>query len=243
MNPEQFKLALADHGVNLTAEQQDAFAHYFQLLVDTNKKFNLTTITVEPDVYLKHFYDSLTVALFVPALQTQAVSLCDVGAGAGFPSIPLKILFPQLQVTIVDSLNKRINFLQELVNTLGLKHVALVHDRAETFGARKAPQREQFDFVTGRALARMSVMSELCLPLVKVGGQMLAMKASGADEELTDATYAIHTLGGKVSQTHQFELPISGDPREIIVLDKVRATPGRYPRRPGTPNKEPLLAH
>ncbi|KRL52975.1 16S rRNA (guanine(527)-N(7))-methyltransferase RsmG [Furfurilactobacillus rossiae] len=243
MNPEQFKTALADHGITLTDQQRDAFDQYFNLLVETNKKFNLTTITAESDVYLKHFYDSITVALFVPELQTQSVTLCDVGAGAGFPSIPLKILFPQLKVTIVDSLNKRINFLQELVTTLGLRDVTLVHDRAETFGARKSPQREQFDYVTGRALARMSVMSELCLPLVKVGGQMLAMKASGANEELTDATYAIHTLGGKVSQSHQFELPVSGDPREIIVLDKVRETPGRYPRRPGTPNKEPLHAH
>lgn len=240
MNPEQFAAALADHGIEISTKQQKQFEQYYELLVETNQKFNLTTITEKADVYLKHFYDSLTVALYVPQLQTQTVTLCDVGAGAGFPSLPLKIMFPKLQVTIVDSLNKRIGFLQEVVTTLGLDHVVLVHDRAETFGARKMASREAFDFVTGRALARMSVMSELCLPLVKVGGQMLAMKASGANEELQDAQFAIAILGGKVSGSQEFSLPISGDPREIIVVDKVKQTPGRYPRRPGTPNKEPL---
>ena len=199
MNPEQFAAALADHGIEISTQQQKQFEQYYELLVETNQKFNLTTITEKADVYLKHFYDSLTVALYVPELQKQTVTLCDVGAGAGFPSLPLKIMFPKLQVTIVDSLNKRIGFLQEVVTTLGLDHVTLVHDRAETFGARKMASREAFDFVTGRALARMSVMSELCLPLVKVGGQMLAMKASGANEELQDAQFAISTLGGKVS--------------------------------------------
>ncbi|GKT03681.1 16S rRNA (guanine(527)-N(7))-methyltransferase RsmG [Furfurilactobacillus sp. WILCCON 0119] len=240
MNPEQFAAALADHGVIITDKQLAQFATYFSLLIETNEKFNLTTITARDDVYLKHFYDSLTVALTVPELQTQAATLCDVGAGAGFPSLPLKIMFPQLKVTIIDSLNKRIGFLQELVDTLGLTNVTLIHDRAETAGGKKSPQREAFDYVTGRALARMSVMSELCLPLVKVGGRLLAMKASGANEELRQATFAIHTLGGKVGAQYQFELPVSADPREIIVIDKVKATPNRYPRRPGTPNKEPL---
>lgn len=242
MNPEQFVTALQDHGLTVTEQQQTQFDQYLQLLLATNQKFNLTTITEPADVYLKHFYDSLTVAIYVPQLQTQAVSLCDVGAGAGFPSIPLKIMFPQLKVTIVDSLNKRIGFLQELVDTLGLTNVTLVHDRAETFGAKNAPARETFDYVTGRALARMSVLSELCLPLVKVGGQLLAMKASGADDELTQALFAIKTLGGKVAHSDQFELPLSGDLREIIVIDKIASTPKRYPRRPGTPNKEPLLS-
>ena len=242
MNPTEFKQALASHGIDLDDHQMAQFATYYQLLVETNRQFNLTTITDEPEVYLKHFYDSLTPAFYVAALRDQPLTLCDVGAGAGFPSIPLKIAFPQLQVTIVDSLNKRINFLQQLISALGLTGVQTFHDRAETFAGKKSPHRESYDLVTARAVARLSVLSEFCLPLVKIGGQMVALKASNARTETAEGDYAVKQLGGQLVTDEAFKLPETGDPRHIIVIDKKRPTPKRYPRKPGTPAKQPLTA-
>lgn len=240
MNPEQFQQALAERGINLTDRQMQQFADYYQLLVTTNRQVNLTRITEENDVYLKHFYDSLTGAFAEPRLQTEQLTLCDIGAGAGFPSLPLKIAFPQLQVTIVDSLNKRINFLQELVAKLGLSGVTLVHDRAETFSAKNAVNREKYDLVLARAVARLSVLAELCLPAARVGGELVAYKASAADDELADAQGAISKLGGEVQREFAMTLPGTADQRKIIIIDKVTATPPKYPRRPGLPNKKPL---
>lgn len=240
MNPEQFQQALAERGINLSDQQMQQFADYYRQLVATNRQVNLTRITEENDVYLKHFYDSLTGALAEPRLQTEQLTLCDIGAGAGFPSLPLKIAFPQLKVTIVDSLNKRISFLQALVAQLGLTGVTLVHDRAETFSAKQSPHREQYDLVLARAVARLSVLSELCLPAARVGGELLAYKASAADDELADAQGAIRQLGGEVQKEFALTLPGTAEPRKIIVLDKVAATPQKYPRRPGLPNKKPL---
>ena len=240
MNPQQFQQALADHGIDLSQQQLQQFQTYYQELVTVNQQLNLTSITEESEVYLKHFYDSITPALVAAQLQNEALTLCDVGAGAGFPSLPLKIAFPKLKVTIVDSLNKRINFLENLVAKLGLTDVTLVHDRAETFGAKQSPYRESFDVVTARAVARLSVLSELCLPLAKVGGRFIAMKASQAQDELTDATHAIAVLGGEVTQTANLELPETHEPRTMIVMTKLTATPVKYPRRPGVPNKKPI---
>lgn len=240
MNPEQFQQALADHGITLTAGQLEQFATYYRMLVKSNKHVNLTRITDEDEVYLKHFYDSITGALAEPRLQTSALTLCDIGAGAGFPSLPLKIAFPQLKVTIVDSLNKRIAFLEELVTKMGLTDVTLVHDRAETFSAKKSAHREQFDVVTARAVARLAVLSELCLPAVKVGGEFIAYKALAAPEELQDAGKAIAKLGGQARQTVQLTLPETDDERNIILIDKKAPTPQKYPRRSGLPNKKPI---
>lgn len=240
MNPQQFQQALADHGINLSQQQMQQFHVYYQELVTVNQQLNLTSITEESEVYLKHFYDSITPALVVAQLQNQELTLCDVGAGAGFPSLPLKIAFPKLKVTIVDSLNKRINFLENLVAKLGLHDVTLVHDRAETFGAKTSPVRESFDVVTARAVARLSVLSELCVPLVKVGGTFIAMKASQAQDELTDATHAIELLGAQVTQTKNLTLPVTNEPRTVIVMEKLVSTPVKYPRRPGVPNKKPI---
>lgn len=240
MNPEQFRKTLADHGVELTDRQMQQFADYYQLLVATNRQVNLTRITEKNDVYLKHFYDSLTGALAEPRLQNEQLTLCDIGAGAGFPSLPLKIAFPQLKVTIVDSLNKRINFLQELVTKLGLTEVELIHDRAETFSAKKAAHREMYDLVTARAVARLSVLSELCLPAARVGGELVTYKASAADEELADAQEAIRKLGGQVQKEVALTLPGTDEQRKIVIIDKITATPKKYPRRPGLPNKKPL---
>lgn len=240
MNNDQFKNALLDQGTEVSDQQMDQFDAYFKLLVEVNEHVNLTTITEKSDVYLKHFYDSITPAFFVSQIKTEPLTVCDVGAGAGFPSLPLKILFPQLKVTIVDSLNKRINFLQQLVERLQLTDVSLFHARAEEFGGKRSEHRQQYDLVTARAVARLTVLSELCLPLVKVGGKMVALKAAKAEDELKDAKSAIQLLGGQISADDEFALPISEEKRHIIVIDKVKDTPKKYPRKPGTPSKEPL---
>ena len=240
MNPEQFQQALADHGITLSAEQMQQFADYYQLLVETNEHVNLTRITEKDEVYLKHFYDSITGAFAEPRLESEDLTLCDIGAGAGFPSLPLKIAFPQLKVTIVDSLNKRIAFLEALVAKLGLTDVTLIHDRAETFSAKNSPYREKFDIVTARAVARLSVLSELCLPAAKISGEFIAYKASAAPEELQQGGAAIKQLGGKVQKTVTLTLLETDEERNIIVIDKIKATPNKYPRRPGLPSKKPI---
>lgn len=240
MTPEEFYQALQKQNIELTSQQQEQFDTYFKLLVEWNQKINLTAITAEPEVYLKHFYDSLVPAFYLAQLKKGSLSLCDVGAGAGFPSLPLKILFPSLKVTIVDSLNKRIKFLVELVGELGLTDVTLTHARAEDFGAKKSPVRESFDIVTARAVANLPVLSELCLPLTKVGGKFIALKAQKAQEELTQAQYAIQTLGGQLQEDIETILPQTDEKRHIIVIDKKKATPKKYPRKAGTPAKLPL---
>jgi len=240
MNPEAFQAALTAVGIHLTDTQMQQFSTYYHYLVEENTKMNLTGITDEAGVYLKHFYDSLTLALEVPALQTEALTLCDVGSGAGFPSIPLKIAFPQLQITIVDSLNKRIGFLSRLVAELNLEGVALYHDRAETFGGKRSPQRAAFDVVTARAVAPLNVLAELCLPLVKLHGQFVAMKAAQTEQELTDAQPALEALGGQLDRDAVVTLPGLEDVRHILIIDKIKQTPARFPRKPGTPSKQPL---
>lgn len=237
MYPEEFRKQLLAEDIVLTDQQMAQFDTYFHLLVEWNEKMNLTAITEEKEVYLKHFYDSLLVGLKM-ALNPQA-AICDVGSGAGFPSIPLKILYPELSVTIVDSLKKRITFLQELTDQLGLTNVHLYHDRAETFGQNPA-FREQFDYVTARAVARLNVLAELCLPLVKKDGYFLALKAAKSDEELQEAKPAIAQLGGKFIEEKTMALPLSGDERHLLVIQKKKVTPKKYPRKPGLPNKQPI---
>ncbi|MCM3618233.1 16S rRNA (guanine(527)-N(7))-methyltransferase RsmG [Sutcliffiella horikoshii] len=237
MNKEQFISLLEEKGISLSPQQLSQFDTYYRLLVEWNEKMNLTAITDQEEVYLKHFYDSITASFYVD-LQND-LSLCDVGAGAGFPSIPLKICFPNLKVTIVDSLNKRITFLQNLANELGLEDVHFVHDRAETFG-KNANYREKFDLVTARAVARLSVLSELCLPLVKEGGMFVPMKAAAASEELEKGKKALQILGGKLEKVHSLSLPLEESERNILIINKIKPTPKKYPRKPGTPNKQPL---
>lgn len=237
MNEEQFIQALKEQGIELSEKQIQQFHRYFEILVEWNEKMNLTAITDEPSVYLKHFYDSISASFHFDF--TKVTTVCDVGAGAGFPSLPIKICYPHLHITIVDSLNKRIQFLNHLSDEIGLDHVEFVHARAEEFGQN--PQyREKFELVTARAVARLSVLSELCLPLVKEGGQFLALKAASGDDELKDAKKAITVLGGKLVHHVAFELPVEESERTIYVFDKVKATPKKYPRKPGTPNKSPI---
>lgn len=237
MNPEQFRQALSEQGIELTAEQMNQFAIYYETLVEWNEKVNLTAITAEEEVYLKHFYDSITPAFYQDFSGEQTI--CDIGAGAGLPSIPLKICFPQLKVTIVDSLQKRIVFLNHLATALDLEGVSFYHDRAESFG-KNAKFRENYDIVTARAVARMSVLSELCLPLVKKNGIFVALKGAQAEEELEIAKNAIELFGGKTIDQKTFTLPQEDSERTIYWIEKRRKTPKKYPRKPGTPNKNPI---
>lgn len=237
MKPEEFKQLLSEKGIDLSPEQMTQFERYFELLVEWNEKMNLTAITDKQEVYLKHFYDSISLAFYEDFSDGQTI--CDIGAGAGFPSIPLKIVYPELQVTIVDSLNKRITFLTELTNQLELANVFLYHDRAEIFGQDKS-YRESFDYVTARAVARLNVLSELCLPLVKKDGYFLALKATKSEEEIIEAKKAIAVLGGKLQKEESFELPITKDERHIVCIQKKKETPKKYPRKPGLPNKQPI---
>ena len=237
MKPEEFYVHLADLGFPLTDRQKEQYERYFELLVEWNEKINLTAITEKDEVYLKHFYDSIA-PILQGLIENQPIRLLDIGAGAGFPSLPMKILFPELDVTIIDSLNKRINFLHLLAEELGLSGVHFYHGRAEDFAQDKA-FRAQFDIVTARAVARMQVLSELTIPYLKVGGRLLALKASNAPEELEEAKNALNLLFSKVEDNLQYELP-NGDPRYITVVEKKKETPNKYPRKAGMPNKRPL---
>lgn len=237
MKPETFYDLLAEQNLSLTEQQKIQFERYFQLLVEWNEKINLTAITDKEEVYLKHFYDSIA-PILQGLIPNETIKLLDIGAGAGFPSIPMKILYPNLDVTIIDSLNKRINFLQLLAGELGLEGVHFYHGRAEDF-AQDKNFRAQFDIVTARAVARMQVLSELTIPFLKVGGKLLALKASNAPEELTDAKNALNLLFSKVEDNISYTLP-NGDPRYMTVVAKKKETPNKYPRKAGMPNKRPL---
>ncbi|TVT28034.1 16S rRNA (guanine(527)-N(7))-methyltransferase RsmG [Salinicoccus cyprini] len=236
MREGQFIDALKQQGIELTDVQIDQFRKYFDMLVEWNDKVNLTAVTDEADVYLKHFYDSLTPLFHVDI--PEGASICDVGAGAGFPSIPMKIVRPDIKVTIVDSLNKRIMFLNELTAELDLDKMHLVHDRAENFA--QGAQRHMFDIVTARAVAQLNVLAELCLPLVRTGGRFIVLKGRKGAEELEDSRFALELLGGELEGTHNFTLPEEDSERYILDIRKRRKSPGKYPRKAGTPNKSPL---
>ena len=237
MKPETFYSLLDQQNINLTDQQKFQFERYFELLVEWNQKINLTAITEKEEVYLKHFYDSIA-PILQGLIENQEIKLLDIGAGAGFPSLPMKILYPQLDVTIIDSLNKRINFLQLLAEELDIEGVHFYHGRAEDF-AQDKHFRAHFDIVTARAVARMQVLSELTIPFLKVGGKLLALKASNAPEELTEAKNALNLLFSKVEDNISYTLP-NGDPRYITIVEKKKETPNKYPRKAGMPNKRPL---
>ncbi len=237
MNQEQFILKLKEKGIDLSSKQVKQFELYFTLLVEWNEKMNLTAITEKEEVYLKHFYDSISAAFYFDF--SQPMSICDVGAGAGFPSIPIKICFPHIKVSIVDSLQKRITFLNELARQLELSDVYFYHDRAETFGQNPV-FRETFDIVTARAVARLSVLSELCLPLVKQNGIFIAMKGAAAKDELEQGNTAIKVLGGVLKEEYSFQLPTEDSERSIFIIEKKNKTQKKYPRKAGTPNKTPI---
>ncbi|WP_440897378.1 16S rRNA (guanine(527)-N(7))-methyltransferase RsmG [Amphibacillus sp. Q70] len=238
MKLEHFVEKLKEKGIALSEDQINQFEIYFKTLVEWNEKMNLTAITEQSEVYLKHFYDSITASFYLDL--SKPLTICDVGAGAGFPSLPLKICFPHMKVTIVDSLKKRITFLNHLASELGLTEVTFYHDRAESF-ARNKNFRQQFDLVTARAVAKMTVLSELCLPLVKTNGKFIALKGPNAQIELKEADHAIKLLGGELEDLYPINLPGDQGERHIIIINKIKTTPKKYPRKPGMPNKLPLI--
>lgn len=239
MDTKTFLQKLKEQGIELNEKQQQQFDMYFDTLVEWNAKMNLTSITEKKEVYVKHFYDSISAAFFYDF--SKPLEICDVGAGAGFPSLPLKICFPELKVTIVDSLKKRITFLNHLAGQLGLTGVAFYHERAENFG-NNGDFRQKYDVVMARAVARMSVLSELCLPLCKTEGIFIAMKGPHLNEEMTESKMAVNLLGGELKQVYELELPEDNGERNIALIEKKRITPKKYPRKPGIPNKTPISA-
>jgi len=225
-------------GIALGPDQAEAFEAYFRLLIEWNRKMNLTAITGRAAVYEKHFYDSLTVAAVAPLAGSPR--LVDVGSGAGFPAIPLKIAFPGLRVTLVDSLAKRVRFLEETVRALGLSDVICLHARAED-AARLAEHRDGYDVATARAVARLSILNELCLPFVRPGGLFVAMKGSDVAEEIEEGKYGASLLGARLREVKRMTLPEEGAVRHLVVWEKTGPTPARFPRRAGEPARSPLL--
>ena len=222
--------------IELDKNQIEKFYKYMDLLIEWNEKINLTAITNRKDIIVKHFIDSLTIQRYLG----DAVNIIDVGTGAGFPGIPIKIINPNLKVVLVDSLNKRINFLQDVIKKLNLDNIEVIHARAEDLGQNKK-YREAFDIVTSRAVANMSVLSEYLLPLARVNGKCICMKGSDIEEELENSKYAINLLGGKIEQVDKFELSNERIGRNIVIVEKLKNTPNSYPRKAGTPAKKPLI--
>lgn len=240
MNEESFIRYMEQHNLHLKDEQISQFRLYYEQLVEWNEKVNLTAITKKEDVFEKHFFDSISLSFF-HSFENKETTLCDVGAGAGFPSIPLKVCFPQLKITIIDSLKKRITFLEHLVEHLHLTDVNLLHGRAEDFGQQKN-HRESYDIVTARAVAKMNVLAEFCLPLVKKGGLFIAMKGPQITKEMEEAQKAIQRFGGELKREEKFALPIENSERSIVFISKNKNTPKKYPRKPGIPSKNPIVS-
>ncbi len=224
-------------GICLSEEQLTLFARYYRILTEKNKVMNLTAITEEKEVYIKHFYDSLTLARVVDLHATD--SWIDVGTGAGFPGIAVKIAFPHLRLVLLDSLKKRVNFLEEVVRELGLTQVECIHGRAEDVG-RHQKYRQTFDLATARAVARLNVLAEYCLPFVKVGGIFVAMKGNDVSEEMEEARQALNILGQTTLEVTSFELPENRGGRNLFLMKKRNQTPKTYPRKAGIPAKQPL---
>jgi len=239
MNKEEFKKVFMEYAekinIDINEEQINRFYDYMNLLIEWNKKINLTAITDYNEIILKHFVDSLTINKYIK----ENNYVVDVGTGAGFPGIPLKIIRDDINIVLVDSLNKRINFLNEVIKELNLKNIETVHARAEEFGKNKK-YRQKFDIATSRAVANLSTLSEYMIPLVKINGRCICMKGKEIKEELKDSLNAIKVLGGKVENVEEFELADNDINRSIIYILKEKDTPNKYPRKAGTPSKDPI---
>lgn len=221
--------------IKISDEEIIKFYKYMELLLDWNEKINLTAITEQNDIILKHFVDSLTIQKYLK----NNVKVVDIGTGAGFPGIPLAIMNKTNKFTLVDSLNKRINFLNEVKQNIKLDNITAIHSRAEDFGQNKL-YREKFDIAVSRAVANLSVLLEYLLPSIKVGGKVICMKGSQIEEELKEAKFCIKELGGTINKIEDFYLPDTDMKRNIVVIEKVKSTPKKYPRKAGVPSKQPL---
>lgn len=226
-----------DYGINLDEKAPERFKIYYNFLVEYNKHTNLTSITEEKDVIIKHFLDSIIVSKFLEL--TPGLRLIDVGTGAGFPGVPLKIANPEIDLTLLDSLNKRIIFLNKLVEKLGLTS-EIFHNRAEECGKNKK-FREKFNIVTSRAVAKLTVLSEYCLPLLKVGGYFVSLKGSNVENEIEESKKSIEVLGGKIERVEKFDLPEGKGGRAIVIIKKISSTPGKYPRSNANISKFPII--
>ena len=235
----KFKHGLEELNITLTDEQIEQFLQYYEMLVEKNKVMNLTGITEYEEVIQKHFLDSLSLIRVIPDIASQKLTVIDLGTGAGFPGIPLKIACPELEITLMDSLNKRILFLQEVIDALGLKKVSAVHGRAEEM-ASNATHRQQYDLCVSRAVSNLAVLTEYCLPFVKKGGLFVSYKSADSDAEIQEGKKAISILGGKLTSVDKFQLPDSDLRRALVCIKKVKDTPKKYPRKAGTPAKLPL---
>lgn len=236
-NTSKFRSDLGALGINLSEKQIEQFLIYYEMLVEWNGFMNLTAITEYDEVMKKHFIDSISLIKAYDV--TKSVTVIDVGTGAGFPGLALKIAYPNLQVTLLDSLNKRIQFLDEVINKLQLQGVETIHGRAEDF-AKAGKLRETFDLCVSRAVANLSTLSEYCLPFVKIGGSFISYKSEKITEEMSAAENAIKLLGGKVKDQVEFTLPDSDIYRNLFVIEKIKETPKKFPRKAGLPSKEPL---
>ena len=225
MNLDLFIEETKKLGIELTSQQLEKLNQFYELLISWNQKMNLTRITEKEDVYLKHFYDSLTLSKVIDL--NQDLTLCDVGSGAGFPGIVLKICFPNLKITLLDSLQKRVNYLNEIIKELDLKNIEAIHTRAEDYAKQN---REKFDIVTARAVANLKILSELCIPMVKVNGLFIAMKAN-IEKEIENSTEILKKLDSKIEKIETFYLPIENSIRNIIMIQKQKPTNNLYPRR------------
>ena len=234
----KFDLELEKIGITLNERQKQQFDKYYEMLVEWNKVMNLTGITEYDEVNLKHFTDSLTIARTQEMQKVQSV--IDIGTGAGFPGIPLKIAFPHLKVVLLDSLNKRIKFLDAVIEELGLENISTIHGRAEDF-AKKKEYREQFDLCVSRAVANLATLSEYCLPYVKVGGMFIPYKSGEIDEEVKGSKKAVKVLGGEIEDVVKFELPGTDIGRSFVKIHKVKNTAKKYPRKAGMPSREPIV--
>lgn len=227
---------LGELNIEIEDVQIEQLLEFMEYLLETNKNINLTSITDRKDFILKHIVDSLV--MLGKSDVFHSIEILDVGTGGGFPGIPLKILFPQIEISLMDSVEKKLKFIDKAVERLGI-HINLIHDRAENLG-RNINNREKYDIVISRAVANMQTLSEYCLPLVRIGGIMLASKGPKAQEEIALAQQAIKILGGKVQSVNHLTIPIALLERNIITIKKVHPTPKKYPRKPGIPNKNPL---
>lgn len=230
-----FKSFLEKIEIELDEKQIRQFYNYMQLLLKWNEKINLTAITQPQEIIIKHFVDSLTISKYIK----ENAKIIDVGTGAGFPGIPLKIYRNDIEVILLDSLNKRINFLNGVINKMGLDKISAIHGRAEEFGHNKE-YREKFDIATSRAVANMATLSEYLIPFVKVNGMVVAMKGSDVKQEIDESKRAINVLGGKIFGVEEFNLPDTDIRRNVILIEKEKHTLAKYPRKAGTPSKEPL---